>query len=270
MSALSLRVLGVGVYAPGLPDWPSAAAALRGEHEPDTSALARPAPPLLPAAERRRAPETVLFAAQAAAEACAQAGLDPAALPCVFSSAQGDIAISDYLCATLATAPLELSPTKFHNSVHNAAVGYWTIATGCRAASTALSAWTSNFGSGLLEAGLQAIDGGVPVLLVIYDTAAVGALQSVIPFDCGFAAALVIAPHGDANPAAAQLRLEPAAADALAAEPEADWACALHRRNASAAALVLLQALAQVQAAQPVQLNIAAGPDFLLAVQVQP
>ena len=27
-----------------------------------------------------------------------------------------------------------MSPTRFHNSVHNAAVGYWTIATGCHAA----------------------------------------------------------------------------------------------------------------------------------------
>ena len=266
MSTLSLRVRGVGVYAPGLPDWPTAAAALRGEHQPDTTTLPRPSPPLLPAAERRRAPETVLYAAQAAAEACAQAGLDPAALPCVFASAQGDIAINDYMCATLASAPLELSPTKFHNSVHNAAAGYWTIATGCRAASTALSAWTSNFGNGLLEAALQAADSGAPVLLTIYDTAAVGALQSVIPFDCGFAAALVLAPAAaDGN--GPLLQLQPAGAAAVAAETEADWARALRRRNASADALVLLQALA---GAQPARLDIAAGPDFLLAAEVRP
>ncbi|MCQ4164266.1 beta-ketoacyl synthase chain length factor [Tahibacter harae] len=266
MSAVALRVLGVGVYAPGLPDWPTAAAALRGGHQPDTTTLPRPSPPLLPAAERRRAPETVLYAAQAAAEACAQAGLDPAVLPCIFASAQGDIAINDYMCATLASAPLELSPTKFHNSVHNAAVGYWSIATGCRAASTAISAWTSNFGNGLLEAALQAADCAAPVLLSVYDTAAVGALQSVIPFDCGFAAALVLAPDAP-DGRGARLRLQPAAAQAIAGEPEADWACALRRRNASADALLLLQALA---GAQPACVDIAAGPDFLLAAEVRP
>ena len=39
----------------------------------------------------------------------------------MFTSTHGDLAITDYMCQTLATAPSEISPTKFHNSVHNAA-----------------------------------------------------------------------------------------------------------------------------------------------------
>ena len=64
-------------------------------------------------------------------------GRDPATLPSVFTSAHGDLAVNDYMCATLATQPTAISPTRFHNSVHNAAAGYWTIATGCHAASSA-------------------------------------------------------------------------------------------------------------------------------------
>lgn len=263
MSALEVSVAGIGVYAPGLPDWNRAAAALRGEFEPELAELARPAPPLLPAAERRRAPETVLFAAQAAAEACAMAGCEPAGLPCVFASTQGDLAITDYMCSTLAAAPQELSPTKFHNSVHNAAVGYWSIATGCRQPSTALSAWTHSAGAGLFEAALQVADRQGPVLLAVYDTAAVGALRSAVPFECGFAAALVLAP---AAAAGARLHLGPAPAGP-SSPPAAPWAQALRSRNPSADLLVLLQALARLQ---PAQLRLAAGPQFALGVQVQP
>ena len=71
------------------------------------------------------------------ARRCALPGRDPATLPSVFTSAHGDLAVNDYMCATLATQPTAISPTRFHNSVHNAAAGYWTIATGCHAASSA-------------------------------------------------------------------------------------------------------------------------------------
>ena len=33
----------------------------------------------------------------------------------------------------LAADPRELSPTRFHNSVHNAPAGYWTVAAHCHA-----------------------------------------------------------------------------------------------------------------------------------------
>ncbi len=266
MSEVIVRVAGIGIYAPGLTGWAVAAAALRGGAVPELSDPPRPAPPLLPAAERRRAPDTVLYAAQAAAEACAMAQADPATLPCVFSSTQGDIAITDYMCSTLATAPRELSPTKFHNSVHNAAAGYWSIATGCRAPSTAVSAWINSFGSGLFEAAVQAADDAAPMLLVVYDAAAAGPLRSTIPFDCGFALALVLAPD-EPSAAGARLRLSAASTAGVASEPTLDWARTLCARNACADSLALLQALA---VGEPATLRIDAGPSFALLAQVMP
>ena len=58
----------------------------------------------------------------------------------MFASTYGDLAITDYMCSTLAKAPMTLSPTRFHNSVHNAAAGYWSIATACRQPYCALGA----------------------------------------------------------------------------------------------------------------------------------
>ncbi len=58
-----------------------------------------------------------------AAAAIAGSGRPAADLPCVFVSAHGDLSINDYACSTLATDPSVLSPTRFHNSVHNAAGG---------------------------------------------------------------------------------------------------------------------------------------------------
>lgn len=265
MSALVVRVAGIGLWGPALAGWPASLAALRGEVPADLSTSQKPSPPLLPPAERRRAPETVLFAAQAAAEACAAAGLAPGALPAVFGSAQGDIAITDYMCATLATAPLELSPTKFHNSVHNAAVGYWTIATGCRAASTALSAWADTVGASLLEAALQAHDTQAPVLVAVYDSAAVGPMAAPIHHDCGFAFALVV-DVDDPAVTGPRLVLEPVDGDD-ATEPDAAWARELRDRNSSAVVLPLLEALAGTVERR---VRLRAGPGFMLDVRVRP
>ncbi|MFS2055958.1 beta-ketoacyl synthase chain length factor, partial [Variovorax sp. CT11-76] len=121
-------------------------------------------------------PDTVALALEVAAAAIAGSGRQAADLPCVFVSAHGDLSINDYMCSTLATDPSVLSPTRFHNSVHNAAVGYWTIGTGCMAASNSISAYDSSFGAALLEAAAQCAADREAVLLVGYDAPATGPL----------------------------------------------------------------------------------------------
>src|SRR5579875_2269830 len=169
---LEFSVEGIGAWTRGAPDWPALRAVLRGERTLRADAPVRPAGNGLPAAERRRAPDGVLLAVEVAAQAAAMAQRDPAGLPCVFASSFGEPAITDYVCATLARAPQELSPTKFHNSVLNAAAGYWTIATGCTAASSAVTAHLASFGAGLLEAAALASADGGPVLFAACDVAA--------------------------------------------------------------------------------------------------
>ena len=202
MSALSFRIEGIAFWSPSLPGWPIARAAFRGEGVPVEPPAKRPAPEILAPAERRRAPDSVALALEVANAAVRASGRDPATLPSIFTSAHGDLAVNDYMCSTLATQPTAISPTRFHNSVHNAAAGYWTIATGCHAASSALTAFDASFAAGLLEAATQCAADERPVLLVAFDVQAVGALASVTRSDGLLATALVIAPAdagGSAN-----------------------------------------------------------------------
>jgi len=191
----TFHVEGIAFWTPTLPGWAAARAAFRGDAEPLATPAKRPAPEILAPAERRRAPDTVALALEVAAAAVRESGLDAATLPSIFTSAHGDLAVNDYMCTTLASQPTLISPTKFHNSVHNAAAGYWTIATGCRAASTALTAFDASFGAGLLEAASQCIADAAPVLLVAFDVEATGALASVTESTGMLACALVLAPH---------------------------------------------------------------------------
>ncbi len=199
MTPMHIRVEGVGFWAPSLPGWTIARAAFRGEGGPVEPPAKRPSPEILAPAERRRAPDSVALALEVAAAAVRESGRDPATLPSIFTSAHGDLAVNDYMSSTLATQPTLISPTRFHNSVHNASAGYWTIATGCRAASTAVTAFDASFAAGMFEAATQCMADDRAVLLVAYDVQAVGALASVTDSEGLLAAAFVVAPATGAS-----------------------------------------------------------------------
>lgn len=253
---LAAHIQGIGFWSPALPGWQAAAAAFRGDAvaAPASTPAARPSPALLAANERRRAPDTVLVALQVASDALADAGLvigdvargsDTANLASVFVSTHGDLPITDALCTTLAANPLLLSPTRFHHSVHNAASGYWAIASASRGPSTALSAHHHSFAVGLLEALSQCVAEQRRVLLVAYDTQACGALASVNPSRGLLGVALLLAPVTEtSSPAPWRLAaaLQPAAAACLTLRSPAAQRL---RDNAMASALPLFEALAK-------------------------
>ena len=172
---LSAGIAGIGFWTRGLPSW-EAARGFAADGSLPADAPARPSPQLLAPNERRRAPETVAVALEVALAACVDAGRDPATLPSVFASTHGDLPITHYMCETLAADPRAISPTRFHNSVHNAAAGYWTIGAGAMTPATAISAYDATFAQGLLEAMVQLATGEEAVLLVGYDGQATGAL----------------------------------------------------------------------------------------------
>jgi hypothetical protein len=175
---LTATIEGLGFWAPGVPSWDAALAYVRNGTLPE-GAPSRPSPQLLPPNERRRAPDSVAVALDVALAACTAAQRDPKALPSVFASMHGDLAITDYMCTTLATQPDAVSPIRFHNSVHNAAAGYWTIGAGAMAPATSISAFDATFAQGLVEACTQLATGAEAVLLVGYDSASAGPLAQV-------------------------------------------------------------------------------------------
>ncbi|MEZ0472619.1 beta-ketoacyl synthase chain length factor [Luteimonas salinilitoris] len=260
MRACSARIAGVGFWSDGLPDWPAARDFAAGGALSDDAAR-KPSPRLLPPNERRRAPESVAVALQVALAACEAAGRDPKALPSVFASGHGDFAITDYMCETLASEPRAISPTRFHNSVHNAAAGYWTIGTGCMMTTTAISAGRATFAEGLLEALVQLDDGADAVLLVAYDTTAVGPLAAMSGSRGLLGGALVLASNDDRGDTGPRLRATLVDATAPAG---AGPLASLRRDNAMAPMLPLFDALA----ARDHLVLLDAGPGRALRVEI--
>jgi hypothetical protein len=264
-AALTVWVKGIGLWAPGTPTWHAFREVATGEGTP--GATERPVADVLPPNERRRAPESVLLAAAAAGQAVAMSGLGAETLPCVFASAHGDQVITDYMCETLATAPAELSPTKFHNSVHNAPAGYWTIATHCHAASSAITGGEESFGAGLLEAATLAIADDRDVLLASYDIAGTGPLGSMTSTTGPFASALVLSPRADG--AAIRLEITPEPGNSGREASGDAWLDGITASNPSAYAVPLFKALA---AARPAVLRVAAarGLDLDITIDAAP
>jgi len=265
-AARTLYIEGIGFWASRLPGWEAARAILRGEAAPPAAAQTRPAPALLPPAERRRAPDTVAVSLEVAARACEMAKRDPKLMASVFASTHGDLAISDALCDTLAKTPLLTSPTKFHNSVHNAAAGYWTIATGCLKPYTSLSGYTFTFGEGLLEAASQVLSEESPVLYVAFDIEARGPVGTMQPSRGVFAGALVLAAEAGER-SLAKLTFDVSDSDALKPTPARAQNAALVEGNAMANGLPLFEVLADGVERQMVQ---GLAPRLNLRMQITP
>lgn len=216
MHTLSAYIEGIGLLGPGLNNWPEGQAVLGGRqaYQPAKTVLSLPA--LLPAAERRRSGVIVRLTLATGLEAIAAAGLDAATLPLVFSASGGDGENCHAICEMLASDDRQISPTRFHNSVHNAAAGYWSIATGAMAPSTVLGAFDACFGAGLLEALTQIVVDDTPVVFLACDTSYPEPLHSARPIPEAFGVALVLAPqHSVRSLAKITVSLTDAGADRL-------------------------------------------------------
>jgi hypothetical protein len=197
---LEAMVEGVGLVGPGLASWEAARAVLRGREPFHAQPTVLPSPEALPATERRRAGKTVRLALGAGLEAARAAGREARTLATVFASSGGESENCHAICEALAGDDRLISPTRFHNSVHNAAAGYWGIATGAMAPSDALGAYDASFAAGLLEAlvRLQS-DPRIPVLLIAYDTPYPEPLQAARPIADSFGVALVLSSAAESS-----------------------------------------------------------------------
>ena len=213
---LTAYVTGIGLIAPGLPDWTTAAAVLRGEQVYVPAPTVLPVPELLPGAERRRASRVIKLSLGVGLDAVKQAGADASTLATVFAASGADGHNCHALCEQLAGEDRQISPTRFHNSVHNAAAGYWGIATRSMAPCQVIGAFDASFGAGLLDALAQVMVDGQPVLLIAYDSEYPEPLhaQRDTP-DCG-GVALLLSPRAEGG-ALGSIRVTPstAAAEAL-------------------------------------------------------
>lgn len=243
----------VEVVAPGLPNWDAARPVLRGEQPYVETDLPPYQPQLLPPNERRRATPAVRQAFRAAENACATSGRAPGAYAAVFATSDADMSIIHRIGLALARPDRIVSPIDFHNSVHNAAAGYWSIAVDGRLPSTTVCAHDASFGAGLLEAATMAVIDGLDTLLVAYDVPVPDLLRPKRDIRNAVSVALILCPRRP-TVAIARLRLQ-RSCDPLTQldEPALET---LRLSNPAARSLPLLRQLALATAAS---ITVASG-----------
>ncbi len=262
---MTVYASGIGLCAPGLLDWPTGRAVLTGQRPYRRNEAPRFDRVRLPRNEARRATLTVRLALQAAAEALDAVGLDAARCGAVFACSGGNTEALDALCRALIEPGRPISPGQFNHSVHNAPLGYWSIATGSARPATSVGAYDASFAAGLLEAfALARLESG-PVLLVACDTPPPPDLQPFRSVSTPFGVALLLTPESLPGSIARLrgLRLQSGAADAMpAGELER-----LRSSNPAARSLPLLQRLAIGQTGQ---IALPYLPDTRLELDVEP
>lgn len=252
----------VGIAAPGLIGWSAAQQVLNGSTPYASAEIPPYAPALLPQNERRRATPTVRIAFQAAEDAVQASTIPAAKLATVFASSDADLNIIHRISLALTQTPRLVSPTDFHNSVHNAAAGYWSIAVGARAPSTTISAYDHSFAAGLAEAAMLVTVERRNTLLVAFDLPPPQPLFAKRPISCIAGVALVLThartERSMASLACVRTRETPTHATIPGLED-------LRRGNPATAAIPLLELIAR---GQPGRVALPRADDATLTVEV--
>lgn len=201
---IDVELAGIGTWSDAFSSWDDFRALLRGE---SVERGQKPQPALIPPRERRRAPGFVKMAVEVMDQASRMTGVDPGRIATVFASSMGDMQMTDYMCRTMVTDGRLLSPTKFHNSVHNASTGYWSISTHSHAPANAVSGHRHSAAIAVLEGAVQAIEEDTPVLVVAQEAVAPVPLRHVCDIEHACTVALLLMPPGQCGSPLASLRL---------------------------------------------------------------
>jgi hypothetical protein len=166
---LRARLCGVGMWTPTYADFDAwVAAGLPDDLHVAVATPDFPPPPasLLHPRLRRRTSTLTRAAVTALEAALANTGVGIDKVRFVLVSSFGEIETTVDLLAQLGVPDGPISPTKFHNSVHNTATGYMSIASGNNRESTALAGGPHNLEIGLLEALAGLAETGEDVVLI--------------------------------------------------------------------------------------------------------
>lgn len=247
MSAGPLWVAGIGLVASGLPSWDAARPVLAGDAPWVHAEASLPAPVILAKNERRRASPTIRLALEASQQAVAASGFPAAELANVFGTSTADGDVLDTMLEAVTTPEGRVSPTMFHNSVHNAAAGYWGIATGARAPSLSIGAFDGTVAATLFTAATATAARRVPVLACVYDAVMPPTLRALRAIGEPFAGALVLSAERPAAPVARlAVTIAPRAPATAVTTAGLDT---LVRGNPAARILPLLEAIARARPA---------------------
>jgi hypothetical protein len=214
----AVGIAGCGLWLPGHPSvaaW-RAGGAEAGAGPPEGRGLGR--------MNRRRASLLGRALADVGFEAMADAVVDPFGVRSVIGSSIAEVSTMLGLLEQIWRTREPVSPAAFTVSVHNAASGLLSIATGNRGFTTSLAADEDTPAVALLEALALVLCTGQPVLVACGDEASP---EDLVPRASSWgmaAAAVVLAPIGDGDGGACRARLRivrPATPDLLPADVDA-------------------------------------------------
>ena len=196
---------------PGISSWEEAERWLiRGGEMETVSPQLSATGAMLPPMERRRATSVTKLAIDVAQETLGS--LNAATVKSVFASSGGEVEIVHKLFEELSQEQPQLSPTQFHNSVHNTAAGYWSIATGSHSASESLCGFDDSVAIGFIEAVSLCCSEQCPVMLVCYDVPPVFPISEFRTLDLFFAFGLLLNPEpSPCSKASLMIQLDPSA-----------------------------------------------------------
>ncbi len=121
---------------------------------------------MLPPMKRRRMSSLTKMALSTALDCLKETDTQP---NCIFASQHGELTRTVNILNRIAAGE-EVSPTDFSLSVHNTALGHFSILTNNKQPATTVAAGEDTFGYALLEAGiLLSRFPAVPVLVVFFD-----------------------------------------------------------------------------------------------------
>lgn len=260
---ISAYIHAIGVAAPGMQNWQQASQILSGKNHYEFFELDKYKPDLLPPNERRRATEMIRLAFRICEDAMSQSSIKMNECASVFASSDGDYFIIDQICRSLCTPEKMVSPTQFHNSVHNSAAGYWSIAAESRLASTSISALDDSFILGLVEAITFCQQEQQPVLFAAYDISPPQPILEKRPVLHDFGVALLLTPTPDAKTLA---KLEISIASPTTETPSNPQLDFLRETNPAARVLPILENLSLKKTAD-IFYNVDSGPSYQVRLQ---
>lgn len=151
---------GVGLWTTGFanPD-----AWCRGEPNPDVQTADAA---VLEGPLRRRASPLTRISVDVFDQATRSAAVDSATIPTIWATAHGEHGTAIKLLKMMLRGEGKVSPTHFHNSVHNTPSAYASIAAANASASTTLTGGPELVSSAILEAFCH-LDGGTPEIAVV-------------------------------------------------------------------------------------------------------
>lgn len=162
-SSTTVKVAGLGLFLPG---FPSAPAWTTGEIDPE---LPKPTGLILGRINKRRAGALGRSVADCAAEALAQAGVEPSEVSIIVGSSIGEASTMVGLLEQMWRTKTPMSPAAFTVSVHNASSGLLSIGCENQGYVTSLAADEDTPAAALLEAIGLVHQKEAPVLVVCAD-----------------------------------------------------------------------------------------------------